>query len=413
MNLIAPLISPDTTLLDISFTSKKKLFEHAADLFAQTQGLKAADIFTSLFERERLGSTALGHGIAIPHGRIKGLKDAVAAFVPAERIVTDPLRLLAYGTDASFYRLIPRVVVRPKDSAEVRELLAWAQQHDVVLALDAAASDLATPMRRAFGVEVVMANDAVAVSLALAAAEPALAQGLAATIMVGHGVGMCQTGAIGRALLSEILPVGLPFATINKPLKKKEISRIINASFRRCGLRETVIFADKLMYTGFTYATRAGISIGIDDMVVPAQKSALVKKAEKAVIEVQQQYQDGAITHGERDWGVTVLEATGEMDAGPVWASVGFPMRDAAKGSVYRNEVTAAALLEIREAGPGSRDDHDLAACLCKPVNLADRRLDVTRVGVGHGLHHNRRPAAHDYIADFDSHCLLANNLRH
>jgi PTS system nitrogen regulatory IIA component len=79
MNLIAPLITPDTTLLDMSFTSKKKLFEHAADLFAQNQGLKSADVFTSLFERERLGSTALGCGIAIPHGRIKGLKDATGA----------------------------------------------------------------------------------------------------------------------------------------------------------------------------------------------------------------------------------------------------------------------------------------------------------------------------------------------
>ncbi|MDA8128329.1 MAG: PTS sugar transporter subunit IIA [Betaproteobacteria bacterium] len=80
MNLIAPLITPDTALLDVSFTSKKKLFEHAADLFARTHGLKASDIFTSLFERERLGSTALGHGIAIPHGRIKGLKNAAGAF---------------------------------------------------------------------------------------------------------------------------------------------------------------------------------------------------------------------------------------------------------------------------------------------------------------------------------------------
>ena len=79
MNLIAPLITPDTTLLDVSFTSKKKLFEHAADLFAQTHGLKSTDIFTSLFERERLGSTALGCGIAIPHGRIKGLSDACGA----------------------------------------------------------------------------------------------------------------------------------------------------------------------------------------------------------------------------------------------------------------------------------------------------------------------------------------------
>ena len=60
MNLIAPLLTPDTTLLDLSFTSKKKLFEHSADLFAQTHALKSADIFTSLFDRERLGSTALG-----------------------------------------------------------------------------------------------------------------------------------------------------------------------------------------------------------------------------------------------------------------------------------------------------------------------------------------------------------------
>ena len=80
MNLIAPLITPDTTLLDLSFSSKKKLFEHAADLFAQAHGLKSTDIFTSLFERERLGSTALGCGIAIPHGRIKGLDDACGAF---------------------------------------------------------------------------------------------------------------------------------------------------------------------------------------------------------------------------------------------------------------------------------------------------------------------------------------------
>ena len=73
-------------------------------------------------------------------------------------------------------------------------------------------------------------------------------------------------------MLSEILPAGLPFA-INKALKKKEISRLINTSFRRCGLRDTVIMADKLMSTGFTYATRAGISICLDDMLVPPQKN--------------------------------------------------------------------------------------------------------------------------------------------
>ena len=81
---------------------------------------------------------------------------------------------------------------------------------------------------------------------------------------------------VGRALLSEILPPGLPFSFINKPLKKKEISRIINASFRRCGLRETVIFADKLMQAGYSLATRGGISFAADDMLVPAEKVAII-----------------------------------------------------------------------------------------------------------------------------------------
>src|SRR5882672_5379919 len=89
---------------------------------------------------------------------------------------------------------------------------------------------------------------------------------------------------VGRALLSEILPVGLPFELINKALKKKEISKLINASFRRCGLRETVIFADKLMQAGFTIATRAGISICVDDMLVPVQKHDLISSAENEEI---------------------------------------------------------------------------------------------------------------------------------
>jgi DNA-directed RNA polymerase subunit beta' len=105
---------------------------------------------------------------------------------------------------------------------------------------------------------------------------------------------------VGRALLSEILPPGLPFSTINKALKKKEISRLINAAFRRCGLRETVIFADKLMYTGFAMATRAGVSICVDDMRVPPQKDEIIADAEKEVQEIEAQYTSGLVTQGER-----------------------------------------------------------------------------------------------------------------
>jgi DNA-directed RNA polymerase subunit beta' len=105
---------------------------------------------------------------------------------------------------------------------------------------------------------------------------------------------------VGRALLSEILPPGLPFDLINKALKKKEISKLINHSFRRCGLRETVIFADKLMYNGFTMATRAGISIAVDDMLVPTQKNEIISAAEKEVQEIESQYTSGLVTQGER-----------------------------------------------------------------------------------------------------------------
>ena len=104
----------------------------------------------------------------------------------------------------------------------------------------------------------------------------------------------------GRALLSEILPKGLPFANINKALKKKEISKLINVSFRKCGLKETVVFADKLLQSGFRLATRAGISICIDDMLVPQEKPSIISRAQKEVKEIEQQYVSGLVTAGER-----------------------------------------------------------------------------------------------------------------
>mgnify|MGYP001097245312 CR=1 FL=1 len=104
----------------------------------------------------------------------------------------------------------------------------------------------------------------------------------------------------GRALLSEILPKGLPFKVIDKPLKKKEISKLIDESFRRCGLKETVVFADKLMQAGFRLATRGGISICIDDMLVPGQKHGIIDAAEAEVKEIEKQYTSGLVTVGER-----------------------------------------------------------------------------------------------------------------
>jgi DNA-directed RNA polymerase subunit beta' len=105
---------------------------------------------------------------------------------------------------------------------------------------------------------------------------------------------------VGRALLSEILPKGLSFDYVNKTLKKKEISKLINASFRICGPRDTVILADNLMYTGFEYSTRGGISICVDDMVVPQKKIPLLNEANGEVKEIEDQYRQGLVTNGER-----------------------------------------------------------------------------------------------------------------
>ncbi len=105
---------------------------------------------------------------------------------------------------------------------------------------------------------------------------------------------------VGRALLIKIQPKGLDFSLINQVLSKKAISNLINACYRRVGLKETVIFADQLMYTGYEYATRSGASFGINDMVIPEDKDAIIEEAQKEVIEIQKQYESGLVTQGER-----------------------------------------------------------------------------------------------------------------
>jgi DNA-directed RNA polymerase subunit beta' len=105
---------------------------------------------------------------------------------------------------------------------------------------------------------------------------------------------------VGRALLSDILPKGLSFDLINQDMSKKAISGVINACYRQEGLKKTVVFADQLMYMGFRYATMAGVSIGVDDMVVPEEKLEILTAAETEVKEIQDQYASGLVTNGER-----------------------------------------------------------------------------------------------------------------
>ena len=105
---------------------------------------------------------------------------------------------------------------------------------------------------------------------------------------------------IGRALLSRILPEGMPFSLVNRVLDKRSISRLVDECYRKMGLKTTVIFSDRLMYTGFHYSTRAGVSFGVDDMMVPEVKSRIIDDTENQVKQFEQQYTSGLITNGER-----------------------------------------------------------------------------------------------------------------
>ncbi len=105
---------------------------------------------------------------------------------------------------------------------------------------------------------------------------------------------------VGRALIWQIVPEGMPFDIVNVDMTKKNISRLINFSYRYLGIKQTVILADKLMYLGFRWATRSGVSFGIEDMVIPEKKAEIIRNAEAEVREIQSQYASGLVTDGER-----------------------------------------------------------------------------------------------------------------
>ena len=105
---------------------------------------------------------------------------------------------------------------------------------------------------------------------------------------------------VGRAMLSEILPEGLSYDLVNRDMNKKAISNLINSCYRELEVKDTVIFADQLMYKGFKMATRSGVSIGINDMVVPSTKPEIMEQAEVGVREIEDQYANGLVTNGER-----------------------------------------------------------------------------------------------------------------
>ncbi|MBK6728004.1 MAG: DNA-directed RNA polymerase subunit beta' [Xanthomonadales bacterium] len=160
---------------------------------------------------------------------------------------------------------------------------------------------------------------------------------------------------VGRALLAEILPQGMPFAVINQDLTKKAISRLINASYRTLGLKETVVFADQLMYTGFAYATRAGVSIGIDDMTIPPEKAQIVGEADKEVKDIQEQFASGLVTAGERyNKVVDIWSRTNERVAQAMMKGIGTDKVKNAKGDMVEQKSMNSIFIMADSGARGS-----------------------------------------------------------
>lgn len=144
---------------------------------------------------------------------------------------------------------------------------------------------------------------------------------------------------VGRAILAEVLPRGMAFAQINRTMTKKVITKVIDTCYRKFGLKETVIFADKLMYTGFKYATRSGASIGIEDMEIPDDKPTIIESADNEVREIESQFRSGLVTNGERyNKVIDIWSRTNELVAKSMMAKIATEEVINVKGEKVRQE---------------------------------------------------------------------------
>lgn len=165
----------------------------------------------------------------------------------------------------------------------------------------------------------------------------------------------CVKTTVGRALLSELLPPGLPFAAINKNMTKKEISKVVNTCYRRLGLKASVVFADRLMYLGFRQATLSGISIGVDDMVIPEEKGVILAKAGEEVKEIEEQYASGLVTNGERyNKVVDIWSHTNDQVAKAMMERLGNEEVQDAKGNIVKQQTFNSIYMMADSGARGS-----------------------------------------------------------
>ena len=115
-----------------------------------------------------------------------------------------------------------------------------------------------------------------------------------------NGETSLEETTVGRILIWRITPVEVGFDNINNVLNKKSVSKLVDISYRKAGLKKTVIFADQLMYLGFDFSTRSGSSIGVNDFVIPEEKAKIIDTSEKEVKAIEKQFDSGLVTRGER-----------------------------------------------------------------------------------------------------------------
>ena len=115
-----------------------------------------------------------------------------------------------------------------------------------------------------------------------------------------NGETSLEDTTVGRTLIWRITPVEVGFNNINNVLNKKSVSKLVDISYRKAGLKKTVIFADQLMYLGFDFSTRSGSSIGVNDFVIPEEKAKIIDTSEKEVKAIEKQFDSGLVTRGER-----------------------------------------------------------------------------------------------------------------
>jgi len=172
---------------------------------------------------------------------------------------------------------------------------------------------------------------------------------------VPHQAGTIVETTVGRALLSEVMPEGLGFELINRSMNKRAISAVINACYRTLGLKDTVVFADQLMYTGFFYATQSGVSFGVDDMVVPEEKEGILSLAEREVKDIQDQFNSGLVTDGERyNKVVDIWSRTNDQVAKAMMTKLGTEIAENAEGENVSQESFNSIFMMADSGARGS-----------------------------------------------------------